>query len=118
MTSTSGRTTAGPSTPTRRWVRGCAGCLLLSTQCAQGLTDTSHGPDHPHRQPQAIALAPEEASYYSNRAAAAMMLLQYEQAAEDCDRAIRLTPDNPKLYFRKGKALASLVRLTETNGPD
>lgn len=53
---------------------------------------------------------PEDASYYGNRAAAAMMLLLYEQAAEDCERAIQLTPDNPKLYFRKGKALASLVR--------
>jgi hypothetical protein len=39
-----------------------------------------------------------------------MMLLQYEQAAEDCDKAIALTPDNAKLYFRKGKALASMVR--------
>lgn len=58
---------------------------------------------------QAIALAPDEASYYGNRAAAAMMLLQYQEAAEDCDRAIALTPENPKLYFRKGKALASLV---------
>ena len=39
-----------------------------------------------------------------------MMLLQYQEAADDCDRAIQLTPENPKLYFRKGKALASMVR--------
>lgn len=59
---------------------------------------------------QAIALEPAEAAYYGNRAAAAMMLLQYEQAAVDCEHAIQLTPDNPKLYFRKGKALACMVR--------
>ncbi len=65
----------------------------------------------PFNRTQAIALAPEEASYYGNRAAAAMMILQYEQTIDDCDRAIGLTPDNAKLYFRKGKALASLVRV-------
>lgn len=68
-------------------------------------------PNQPSTNPiQAIALAPEEASYYGNRSAAAMMLLQYQEAADDCDRAIQLTPENPKLYFRKGKALASMVR--------
>lgn len=42
-----------------------------------------------------------------------MMLLQYQEAADDCDRAIQLTPENPKLYFRKGKALASLGKFAE-----
>ena len=60
---------------------------------------------------QAIALEPEEAAYYGNRAAAAMMLLLYDQVVEDCDRAIQLNPDNAKMYFRKGKALASMVRI-------
>lgn len=56
----------------------------------------------------AIAEAPEEPSFYGNRAAANMMILAYESAIEDCDKAIALSPGMVKAYFRKGKALATL----------
>jgi hypothetical protein len=39
-----------------------------------------------------------------------MMILAYESAIEDCDKAIALSPGMVKAYFRKGKALATLGR--------
>lgn len=56
----------------------------------------------------AIAEAPDEPSFYGNRAAAHMMILAYESAIEDCEKAIALSPGMVKAYFRKGKALATL----------
>ncbi len=56
----------------------------------------------------AIAEAPDEPSFYGNRAAAHMMILAYESAIEDCDKAIALSPGMVKAYFRKSKALATL----------
>jgi len=39
-----------------------------------------------------------------------MMILAYESAIEDCEKAIALSPGMVKAYFRKGKALATLGR--------
>lgn len=56
----------------------------------------------------AIAMSPDEASFYGNRAAAHMMILAYEAAIDDCNKALALSPNMIKAYFRKGKALATL----------
>lgn len=56
----------------------------------------------------AIAMSPDEASFYGNRAAAHMMILAYEAAIDDCNKALALSPNMVKAYFRKGKALATL----------
>ncbi len=61
----------------------------------------------------AIAEAPEESSFYGNRAAAYMMILNYEAAIQDCDAAVTLSPNMVKAYFRKGKALATLGKFDE-----
>lgn len=54
------------------------------------------------------------ASYYGNRAAAFTMLLEHQEALDDCDRAIQVDPKAIKAYFRKAKILFTLGRLDES----
>ncbi|TFJ88358.1 hypothetical protein NSK_000707 [Nannochloropsis salina CCMP1776] len=61
----------------------------------------------------AIAMSPDEASFYGNRAAAHMMILAYEAAIDDCNKALALSPNMIKAYFRKGKALATLGKFDQ-----
>jgi DnaJ family protein C protein 7 len=53
------------------------------------------------------------ATYYNNRAAAATMILLYEEAVQDCNQAITLFPSFIKAYIRKAKAQTSLGLLSE-----
>jgi len=55
------------------------------------------------------------ASYYSNRAAASTMILRYEDAMFDCDRAVDLDPTLVKARVRKAKVLTSLGRWKEAS---
>eukprot|EP00612_Vaucheria_litorea_P008370 CAMPEP_0171474290 /NCGR_PEP_ID=MMETSP0946-20130122/2342_1 /TAXON_ID=109269 /ORGANISM="Vaucheria litorea, Strain CCMP2940" /LENGTH=501 /DNA_ID=CAMNT_0012004203 /DNA_START=23 /DNA_END=1528 /DNA_ORIENTATION=- len=48
---------------------------------------------------------PELSALFCNRAAAKIMLLQFNLAVEDCDCAIAADPKNLKAYFRKAGAL-------------
>lgn len=53
------------------------------------------------------------ASYYSNRAAAFSMILQYENAMIDCDEAIRVQPSFTKAHFRKARTLTTQGQVRE-----
>ncbi|CAM9382769.1 unnamed protein product, partial [Hapterophycus canaliculatus] len=50
------------------------------------------------------------AALYGNRAASHVMILGYEQAISDCDRAVELNPNFANAVFRKAMALKKLVR--------
>lgn len=50
------------------------------------------------------------AALYGNRAASHVMILGYEQAIADCDRAVELNPSFANAVFRKAMALKKLVR--------
>jgi len=55
------------------------------------------------------------ASYHSNRAAASTMILRYDDALFDCDRAVELDPTFLKARIRKAKVLTSLGRWKEAS---
>ncbi len=80
---------------------------------------------------KAIAADNTNAAYYTNRAAAYLMTLQFKevyscffscsysccyhwyfsQAINDCDKAISISPNNAKAFFRKATALKSLGKI-------
>lgn len=53
------------------------------------------------------------ATYYNNRAAAATMILQYEDALVDCNHILTFNPSFVKAYTRKAKILTLVGRLGE-----
>ncbi|CEG46508.1 stress-induced-phosphoprotein 1 [Plasmopara halstedii] len=59
---------------------------------------------------QAIALDPTDHVFYSNRSAAYLSLDDATHALEDAESCIKLKPDWPKAYTRKGAALHALKR--------
>ncbi|RVE74091.1 hypothetical protein OJAV_G00037900 [Oryzias javanicus] len=65
---------------------------------------------------KAIALNPQNAVYYCNRAAALSKLGNYAGAVQDCEQAIGIDPNYSKAYGRMGLALASLNKHTEAVG--
>eukprot|EP00545_Synedropsis_sp_CCMP1620_P013457 CAMPEP_0119003558 /NCGR_PEP_ID=MMETSP1176-20130426/630_1 /TAXON_ID=265551 /ORGANISM="Synedropsis recta cf, Strain CCMP1620" /LENGTH=584 /DNA_ID=CAMNT_0006955171 /DNA_START=140 /DNA_END=1894 /DNA_ORIENTATION=+ len=62
---------------------------------------------------KATDLATKLASYYGNRAAAFTMLLNYDDAINDCDAAIAVDSKFIKAHFRKAKVLCTVGRLDE-----
>ncbi|XP_053725716.1 small glutamine-rich tetratricopeptide repeat-containing protein alpha [Synchiropus splendidus] len=65
---------------------------------------------------KAIALNPQNAVYYCNRAAAYSKLGNYAGAVQDCEEAISIDPNYSKAYGRMGLALTSLNKHTEAVG--
>ncbi|XP_037553806.1 small glutamine-rich tetratricopeptide repeat-containing protein alpha [Nematolebias whitei] len=65
---------------------------------------------------KAIALNPQNAVYYCNRAAAYSKLGNYAGAVQDCERAISIDPNYSKAYGRMGLALSSLNKHAEAVG--
>eukprot|EP01095_Lingulamoeba_sp_RSL-Kostka_P011874 TRINITY_DN4621_c0_g1_i1.p1 TRINITY_DN4621_c0_g1~~TRINITY_DN4621_c0_g1_i1.p1 ORF type:complete len:395 (+),score=169.46 TRINITY_DN4621_c0_g1_i1:160-1344(+) len=57
---------------------------------------------------QAIELNPNNAIYYSNRAAAYSHLKQYKKALEDCKKSIKIDPQYSKAWSRLGLAYYNL----------
>lgn len=53
--------------------------------------------------------------YFGNRAAARLHLKRYEDAEDDCRRALALRPDYAKVHSRLGTALVSLGKLEEAS---
>lgn len=51
--------------------------------------------------------------YLKNRAAAYLKLNKFENALEDCDRALKIVPRDPKSLYRRCQALESLKRYEE-----
>mmetsp|Transcript_25499 Transcript_25499/g.25746 ORF Transcript_25499/g.25746 Transcript_25499/m.25746 type:complete len:494 (-) Transcript_25499:221-1702(-) len=62
---------------------------------------------------EALGVDSGNASLYLNRAAAYLMLLQYKEASEDCNKAISIDAKLPKAYFRLGTALKGLGQINE-----
>ncbi|KAL0384467.1 UNVERIFIED_CONTAM: Translocon at the outer membrane of chloroplasts 64 [Sesamum radiatum] len=62
---------------------------------------------------EAIKLNDANATYYSNRAAAYLELGCFQQAEEDCSRAISLDKKYVKAYLRRGTARESLLLYRE-----
>ncbi|XP_027366713.1 outer envelope protein 64, mitochondrial [Abrus precatorius] len=62
---------------------------------------------------EAINLNGMNATYYCNRAAAYLELGCFQQAEEDCDKAILHDKKNVKAYLRRGTARESLLRYKE-----
>ncbi|KAI4318469.1 hypothetical protein MLD38_032170 [Melastoma candidum] len=62
---------------------------------------------------EAINLNGTNATYYCNRAAAYLELGCFQQAEEDCNKAISLDRRNVKAYLRRGTARESLLRNQE-----
>ncbi|WCJ18718.1 Glutamyl-tRNA(Gln) amidotransferase subunit A [Euphorbia peplus] len=62
---------------------------------------------------EAIKLNGTNPTYYGNRAAAYLELGCFQQAEEDCTRAISLDKKNVKAYLRRGTARESLLRNKE-----
>ncbi|XP_065653385.1 coiled-coil domain-containing protein 39-like isoform X2 [Hydra vulgaris] len=62
---------------------------------------------------KAIQLDPNDHRFFGNRSYCYDRLEQYENALKDGDAAIRLAPEWPKGYFRKGRALTGLKRFQE-----
>lgn len=65
---------------------------------------------------KAIAINPQNAVYYCNRAAAYSKMGNYAGAVQDCEQAIHIDPKYSKAYGRMGLALASLNKHTEAVG--
>ncbi|KAK9507035.1 hypothetical protein O3M35_008865 [Rhynocoris fuscipes] len=61
----------------------------------------------------AIKLDPKNYSLFSNRSLAFLKIQQYYHAHEDALEAIRLKPDWPKGYFRKGEVEAATFHFAE-----
>jgi len=55
------------------------------------------------------------ATYYNNRAAAATMILQYEDALQDCDSILSFHPTFVKALVRKAKVLTLMGKLDDAN---
>ncbi|PWN45194.1 hypothetical protein IE81DRAFT_320366 [Ceraceosorus guamensis] len=57
---------------------------------------------------RAMGYDPSESIYPLNRAACLLKLQRYADAERDCTASLVLNPDNPKAFFRRGIARASL----------
>ncbi|XP_064601686.1 uncharacterized protein LOC135467776 isoform X2 [Liolophura sinensis] len=57
---------------------------------------------------EAIKLDPSDFRFFGNRSYCFDRIQQYDKALRDAEKAILLSPDWPKGYFRKGRALAGL----------
>ncbi|RUS35388.1 hypothetical protein BC938DRAFT_470843 [Jimgerdemannia flammicorona] len=64
--------------------------------------------------PLTTALAHSNATYYSNRSAALMMLKKYKEAVADCRLATDLDPTMVKAFLRAGKCQLILGNLPES----
>ncbi|KAH4345883.1 hypothetical protein HBH98_117050 [Parastagonospora nodorum] len=62
---------------------------------------------------RAIEADPNNATYYSNRAAAYISANRFYEALEDCKMADELDPDNMKILLRLGRVYTSLGRSDE-----
>ena len=51
---------------------------------------------------EAIKRKPDDAVYYCNRATARTKVMDFRGAMDDCTAAIKLNPNYPKAYSRKG----------------
>jgi len=55
----------------------------------------------------------ETSALYTNRAAASLMLLQFKEANNDCDRALAIDSTFVRAWFRKATALRGIGRLDD-----
>ncbi|CAD1478878.1 unnamed protein product, partial [Heterotrigona itama] len=55
----------------------------------------------------------DKAIFYKNRAATYLKQEEYNKAIEDCDKALKICPNDPKALFRRCQALEALERYEE-----
>lgn len=55
----------------------------------------------------------DKAIYYKNRAATYLKQEEYNKVIEDCDKALKICPNDPKALFRRCQALEALERYEE-----
>ncbi|CAM9935523.1 unnamed protein product, partial [Scytosiphon promiscuus] len=94
------------------YTQGIEACLARKAEAeAASGGDTGGGAGAAKQQDfDAVAVA----ALYGNRAASHVMILGYEQAIADCDRAVELNPSFSNAVFRKAMALKKLGRFKES----
>lgn len=89
------------------YTQGIGACLQQREEQGGGANGDNGGGEKPEEAFDAVAVA----ALYGNRAASHVMILGYEQAILDCDRAVELNPKFANAIFRKAMALKKLVRM-------
>jgi tetratricopeptide (TPR) repeat protein len=95
------------------------GAIMHYTLAIETASALGHGHKHGHESTLASDSTEIDqdvlATYYNNRAAAATMILQYEDAIQDCDSVLAFHPAFIKSYVRKAKVLTCIGKLDEAN---
>lgn len=55
----------------------------------------------------------DKAIYYKNRAAVHLKQQDYQKVIDDCDKALNISPNDPKALYRRCQALEALGRFEE-----
>ncbi|CAM9184983.1 unnamed protein product [Ectocarpus sp. 6 AP-2014] len=92
------------------YTQGIEACLQQREEQGGGANGDNGGGEKPEEAFDAVAVA----ALYGNRAASYVMILGYEQAILDCDRAVELNPKFANAIFRKAMALKKLGRFKES----
>ncbi|CBJ26057.1 Heat shock protein 40 like protein [Ectocarpus siliculosus] len=92
------------------YTQGIEACLQQREEQGGGANGGNGGGEKPEEAFDAVAVA----ALYGNRAASYVMILGYEQAILDCDRAVELNPKFANAIFRKAMALKKLGRFKES----
>ncbi|XP_067935855.1 uncharacterized protein [Watersipora subatra] len=82
-----------------------------SRQIAHNGNLAAHNGDYPEAIAQfteAIKLEPSDYRFYGNRSYCYDRIMVFDKALSDADKCIELSPEWPKGYFRRGRALAGL----------
>ncbi|CAM9567168.1 unnamed protein product, partial [Ectocarpus fasciculatus] len=97
------------------YTEGIEACLQQrEEQQQQGGGGGANGDDDGEKPEDEAFDAVAVAALYGNRAASYVMILGYEQAILDCDRAVELNPKFANAIFRKAMALKKLGRFKES----
>ncbi|CAN0157344.1 unnamed protein product [Ectocarpus sp. 12 AP-2014] len=92
------------------YTQGIEACLQQREEQGDGANGDNGSGEKPEEAFDAVAVA----ALYGNRAASYVMILGYEQAILDCDRAVELNPKFANAIFRKAMALKKLGRFKES----
>lgn len=93
------------------YTEGIEACLQQREEHGQQGGGGANGDDDGEKPEEEAFDAVAVAALYGNRAASYVMILGYEQAILDCDRAVELNPKFANAIFRKAMALKKLVRI-------
>ena len=83
----------------------------VASSCGDSFVEVGHDDDDDNKKNEEDNTI--VATYLNNRAAASTMILQYEDAVDDCTEALRYVPSFVKAALRKAKAQIALGALAE-----